>query len=117
MWQVCVINNVGHVKLITSKLTEVCARNMHTASTLCFYSILYTFLFSSFQVNCAQQLENVASYSFMKEKLAKNQVHLHAFWFCLDTASVYMLCKKTEQFVEVDEDNYTQLASEAEQYF
>lgn len=69
------------------------------------------------QVNCAQQLENVASYSFMKEKLAKNQVHLHAFWFCLDTASVYMLCKKTEQFVEVDEDNYTQLASEAEQYF
>ena len=70
-----------------------------------------------FQINCAQQLENIASYSFMKEKLAKNQVHLHAFWFCLDNASVYMLCRKSEEFIEIDENNYEQLLKEAEEYY
>ena len=79
------------------------------------YYLNYVLLF--LQVNCVQQLENIASYSFMKEKLAKNQVHLHAFWYCLDNASVYMLCKKTEEFIEVDENNFVQLVKEADSYF
>ena len=69
---------------------------------------------SFFQVNCIQQLENISSYAFMKDKLSKKEVHLHAVWFHLDTASVFMLCRDREEFIEVNEENYDILLKEAE---
>ena len=67
-----------------------------------------------FQVNCIQQLENISSYAFMKDKLSRKEVHLHVVWFHLDTASVFMLCRHREEFIEVNEDNYDILLEEAE---
>lgn len=66
------------------------------------------------QVNCIQQLENISSYAFMKDKLSRKEVHLHVVWFHLDTASVFMLCRHREEFIEVNEDNYDILLEEAE---
>ena len=66
-------------------------------------------------MNCVQQIENIASYAFMKDKVAKKEVHLHVMWYHLDTASVLMLCKQREEFIEVNEDSYDILLQEAEE--
>ena len=50
----------------------------------------------------------------MKDKLLKKEVHLHAVWFHLDTASVHMLCRTRGEFIEVNEENYDVLLKEAE---
>ena len=73
-----------------------------------------TFPISPLQLNCVQQLENISSYAFMKDKLLKKEVHLHAVWFHLDTASVHMLCRTRGEFIEVNEENYDVLLKEAE---
>ena len=84
--------------------------------SLCLVPVNYIYIFFCiFQVNCIQQLENIASYAFMKDKIAKGEVHLHVVWFHLDTANVLMLSRQREEFIEVNEDNYDVLLNEAEE--
>ncbi|XP_064615194.1 beta carbonic anhydrase 1-like [Liolophura sinensis] len=66
------------------------------------------------QVNCLQQLTNISSYPFMKEKIIMNKVHLHAFWFDIHTGDVFMFSRPRKQFLEINEDTYDSLVSETQ---
>ncbi|KAL5004406.1 hypothetical protein ScPMuIL_017862 [Solemya velum] len=66
------------------------------------------------QVNTLQQLQHVASYPFLKEKLSKNEVRLHAMWFDIYTGEVYMFSRARKVFMEINEHNYSHLLYDAD---
>jgi len=53
--------------------------------------------------NVLQQLEHLRSYPVVQERLAANQLKLHAWWFQLSTANVYAYEEAEEKFVLIDE--------------
>lgn len=55
------------------------------------------------QLNVLQQLENLRSYPLVKERLEKNQLKLHGWWFELHTALVYAFEDCEGTFVPIDE--------------
>ncbi|XP_046548515.1 beta carbonic anhydrase 1-like [Haliotis rubra] len=65
------------------------------------------------QVNCLQQLQNIASYDFLREKLHRNDVRLHAMWFDIYTGNCFMFSRERKMFVEITEDNYAHLIKDA----
>lgn len=50
----------------------------------------------------------------MKEKITANKVNLHAFWFDLDDGNVFMFSRPRKQFLEINEESYDSLVSEAQ---
>lgn len=68
------------------------------------------------QVNCLQQLENIAAYPFLKEKLNKRDLFLHAFWYDVHSGNVLLLSKRRQKFVEINDRSYFALVSEVEEY-
>lgn len=61
------------------------------------------------QLNVLQQIEHLKSYPIIKEKLAKNELRLHAWWFNLSTVTVYWYIPQIEKFIEINEDNAKKL--------
>lgn len=55
------------------------------------------------QVNVLQQMEHVASYPFVRDRLEKNQLRVHGWWFDIARADVYCYEKDLNQFVLIDE--------------
>ncbi|RXG52240.1 Beta carbonic anhydrase 1 [Armadillidium vulgare] len=43
------------------------------------------------QVNALQQLQNIASYNFMRDGLSRGRVYIHALWFDIYTGDIYYL--------------------------
>ncbi|XP_041373453.1 beta carbonic anhydrase 1-like [Gigantopelta aegis] len=66
------------------------------------------------QVNCLQQLQNIASYPFLREKLMRDEVRLHAMFFDIYTGNVYMFSRKEKQFIEICKENYNALLKDAD---
>lgn len=66
------------------------------------------------QVNALQQLQNIASYEFLKEKLESNKVHLHALWFDVHGGDFYMFSPSQQCFLNVTEEHYEQLMADSE---
>uniref|UniRef100_A0A5S6QII9 Carbonic anhydrase n=1 Tax=Trichuris muris TaxID=70415 RepID=A0A5S6QII9_TRIMR len=64
------------------------------------------------QVNCLQQLENIASLEFMASILKANKAHLHALWLNFEDCMVHYFSKKEKQFVMVTSDSLAKLQSE-----
>lgn len=64
------------------------------------------------QVNAVQQLENIAAYPFLHERLAKGALLLHALWYDVHSGKVFFLSRKQERFIEVNEDSYFALIEE-----
>ncbi|CAI9728318.1 beta carbonic anhydrase 1-like [Octopus vulgaris] len=64
------------------------------------------------QVNCLQQLQNIATFPILHEKLSKNQIRLHAIWIDVRTGNVSIFSRDEKQFVEITERNYLQLVRE-----
>ena len=64
------------------------------------------------QVNAIQQMENVAAYPFLKDRLDKRDLHLHAFWFDVHSGNVFLLSRQRQRFVEVNERSYFTLMEE-----
>ncbi|KAH3870454.1 beta carbonic anhydrase 1-like isoform X3 [Dreissena polymorpha] len=64
------------------------------------------------QVNCIQQLENIAAYPFLKERLSQNDLLLHAFWYDIHSGNVFLLSRERQRFVEVNERSYFGLMQE-----
>jgi carbonic anhydrase len=56
------------------------------------------------QVNVLQQMEHIASYSFVKERLQQGQVRIHGWWFDIARADVYCYEQDQNQFVLIDEN-------------
>ena len=65
-----------------------------------------------FQVNCIQQLENIAAYPFLYDRLSKNDLFLHALWYDIHTGKVFLLSRKQKQFIEINEDSFFTLMTE-----
>jgi len=63
-------------------------------------------------VNTLQQLQNIASYPFLHEKLEKDDVHLHAFWFDVYTGDFHMFSRERKRFVLVSEETYQHLVTD-----
>ncbi len=55
------------------------------------------------QVNVLQQMQHVASYSFIADRLEKKQLRIHGWWFDIAKADVYCYEKSIHQFVLIDE--------------
>ena len=71
---------------------------------------------NTFQVNCIQQLENIAAYPFLLERLARNDLMLHALWYDVYSGKVFLLSRKRQKFVEVNETSYFSLMQEIKVY-
>lgn len=67
-------------------------------------------------MNTLQQLQNIASYTFLHPKLLAGDVKLNALWFDRYTGDFYMFSREKERFVEVNEDHYNHLCIDGESY-
>lgn len=55
------------------------------------------------QVNVLQQMQHIASYPFIRERMAKKQLRVHGWWFDIAQADVYCYEQDLNQFVLMDE--------------
>ncbi|KAL1140576.1 hypothetical protein AAG570_000506 [Ranatra chinensis] len=69
------------------------------------------------QVNCLQQLANIASYGFLKRKLEANELHLHALWFDIYTGDIFYFSRQNKKFVEINEETMARLTKEIVTYY
>lgn len=63
------------------------------------------------QLNVLQQLEHLASYPIVRERLAGNQLKLHGWWFELSTANVYAYEENLGKFILIDEEEAERILS------
>ncbi|MBS0652354.1 MAG: carbonic anhydrase [Verrucomicrobia bacterium] len=56
------------------------------------------------QINVLQQMQHVASYPFIQERLEKKQLRIHGWWFDIAQADVYCYEESIHQFVLIDEN-------------
>lgn len=56
------------------------------------------------QVNVLQQMEHIASYPFVKERVEKKQLRVHGWWFDIGQADVYCFEQDQNHFVLIDEN-------------
>ncbi|MBX3719360.1 MAG: carbonic anhydrase [Parachlamydiales bacterium] len=56
------------------------------------------------QINVLQQMQHVASYPFIQERLEKKQLRIHGWWFDIGQADVYCYEESIHQFVLIDEN-------------
>lgn len=54
------------------------------------------------QVNVLQQMQHVASYPFIRERIKKKQLRIHGWWFDIAQADVYCYEQDQNQFVLID---------------
>lgn len=69
------------------------------------------------QINTLQQLQNIASYGFLKRRLETHQLHIHALWFDIYTGEIYYFSRAAKRFVEVNENNFDKLLGEIMKYY
>lgn len=55
------------------------------------------------RINVLQQLDNLKTYPLVRERLQKNSLRLHGWWFDLATADVYHYDQKSEEFILIDD--------------
>lgn len=69
------------------------------------------------QINTLQQLQNIASYGFLKKRLETHQLHIHALWFDIYTGEIYYFSRQAKRFLIIDENNFDRLLSEVQRYY
>jgi carbonic anhydrase len=55
------------------------------------------------QVNVLQQMQRILEYPYVRERVEKNQLRIHGWWFDIAQADVYCYEKSQNQFVLIDE--------------
>lgn len=69
------------------------------------------------QINTLQQLQNIASYGFLKKRLERHELHIHALWFDIYTGDIYYFSRANKRFVEINELTETPLLKEIKKYY
>ncbi|VVC24333.1 Carbonic anhydrase [Cinara cedri] len=69
------------------------------------------------QVNTLQQLQNIASYGFLRKRLESHDLHIHALWFDIYTGDIYYFSRQKKKFVEINEMNVEKLVEEVSKYY
>ncbi|CAF1225555.1 unnamed protein product [Adineta ricciae] len=62
------------------------------------------------QINTLEQLKNFLTYPFLKERLNRNELEVHALWTDIYKGEVYMFSFQEKTFVKIDESTYKTLA-------
>lgn len=75
------------------------------------------FFFSLLQINTLQQLQNIASYGFLKKRLERHDLHIHALWFDIYTGDIYYFSRGNKRFIEINEITEKPLLREIEKYY
>lgn len=63
-------------------------------------------------MNTLQQLKNFLSYPFLKERLNRKELGVHALWTDISQGEVYMFSFKEKTFIKIENSSYKQLAKE-----
>ncbi|XP_011882200.1 PREDICTED: beta carbonic anhydrase 1 isoform X2 [Vollenhovia emeryi] len=69
------------------------------------------------QINTLQQLQNIASYGFLKKRLERHDLHIHALWFDIYTGDIYYFSRANKRFVEINETTEPLLLKEIKKYY
>jgi len=69
------------------------------------------------QVNTLQQLQNVASYSFLKQGLSSGKIWIHALWFDIYTGDVHYFSRKHKKFIDINETTFPKLLEEVSEFY
>jgi carbonic anhydrase len=69
------------------------------------------------QINTLQQMQNIASYGFLKSRLERHDLHIHALWFDIYTGDIYYFSRGAKRFVPIDESNVDELVKEVRKYY
>lgn len=69
------------------------------------------------QVNTLQQIENIASYGFLKKRLESHDLHIHALWFDIYTGDIYYFSRNSKRFIPVDETTIDRLLDEVARFY
>jgi carbonic anhydrase len=69
------------------------------------------------QINTLQQLQNVASYGFLKKRLEEFDLHIHALWFDIYTGDIYYFSRQAKRFVIIAEDSIDKISEEVIKYY
>lgn len=69
------------------------------------------------QVNTLQQIENIASYGFLKKRLESHDLHIHALWFDIYTGDIYYFSRNSKRFIPVDETTIDRLLKEVNRFY
>lgn len=69
------------------------------------------------QINTLQQLQNVASYGFLKRRLEQFDLHIHALWFDIYTGDIYYFSRQMKRFVIISEDSIDKISEEVTKYY
>ena len=51
-----------------------------------------------------QQLQNLRSFSFVRERLDKDLLQLHGLWFDIGNGDTHMFCAEQKKFIVVNEE-------------
>lgn len=69
------------------------------------------------QVHCLQQMQNIASYPFLKSRLEKHELHIHALWFDIYTGDIYYFSRRQKRFIEINDESIDPLSEEVMRYY
>nr|ADD91464.1 hypothetical protein [Adineta vaga] len=64
------------------------------------------------QVNTLEQLRHFLSYPFLKDRLNRKELQVHALWTDIYKGEVYMFSFKEKCFIKIDENTYKKLSFE-----
>ena len=56
------------------------------------------------QVHVLQQMQNIKSYEYVRNKLNEGTVQLHGLWFDIGNGEMFMYSKNHKRFVVVNEE-------------
>ncbi|KYM80890.1 Beta carbonic anhydrase 1 [Atta colombica] len=69
------------------------------------------------QINTLQQLQNISSYGFLKKRLERHDLHIHALWFDIYTGDIYYFSRANKRFIEINETTEPLLLKEINKYY
>lgn len=69
------------------------------------------------QINTLQQMQNIASYGFLKKRLEQHDLHIHALWFDIYTGDIYYFSRQAKRFVVVAEESIDKISEEVTKYY
>ena len=55
------------------------------------------------QVHVLQQMQNIKSYGFVRDKLDESALHVHGLWFDIGDSEMFMYSKEHRRFIIVNE--------------
>ncbi|KAB0797532.1 hypothetical protein PPYR_08525 [Photinus pyralis] len=112
----CIVNNIRHVIVCGHSDCKAAETPMKHFVAHIDPDNKFAFEDKLSQIHTLQQVQNIASYGFLKKRLETDQIHIHAMWFDIYTGEIYYFSRQAKRFVVIDENNFDRLVGEVERY-